>query len=85
MDQAFIPAMFAVALGDDFIPPHHTYDLYHAYAGDKQLCEVEGDHNSVRPNDFFEKVTSFFISTLLQDCLDSPESSPEKTLQTPVQ
>ena len=42
----FIPALFVTADGDDFVAPHHTVKLHDAYAGDKNLIRVDGDHNS---------------------------------------
>jgi len=60
----FIPALFACASGDDFINPHHTDDLYKKYAGDKNIVRFEGDHNSMRPEFFFNSVVIFFHNTL---------------------
>lgn len=47
--QAFIPALFATGKDDTFIEPKHTEALHKAYAGDKNLIMVDGDHNSTRP------------------------------------
>lgn len=44
--SAFINALFVAANDDTFIEPKHTKALYDAYAGDKNLIMVEGDHNS---------------------------------------
>jgi hypothetical protein len=38
-----------------------------AYAGDKNLVLVEGDHNSPRPDFFLDSVGIFFHNTLLVD------------------
>lgn len=35
-----------------------------AYAGDKNLIMIEGDHNSPRPSFFFDSTIIFFMSTL---------------------
>lgn len=64
MGECFIPALFACATGDDFILPHHTQDLYEKYAGDKNIVRFEGDHNSPRPEFFFNSVVIFFHNTL---------------------
>ncbi|KAF4669368.1 hypothetical protein FOL47_002590 [Perkinsus chesapeaki] len=64
VDRTFIPALFAAAEGDTFIKPHHARALYNAYAGDKNLITVEGDHNSVRPKFFTDSVAIFFFNTL---------------------
>jgi hypothetical protein len=62
--ECFIPALFATALGDDFILPHHSEKLHDAYAGDKNFVKFEGDHNSPRPDFFFNSVVIFFHNTL---------------------
>lgn len=46
VEKAFIPALFIAAKEDLFISPDHTKVLHKAYAGDKNLILVEGDHNS---------------------------------------
>jgi dienelactone hydrolase len=62
--ECFIPAMFATATADDFIMPHHSEKLHAAYAGDKNLVTFEGDHNSPRPDFFYNSVVIFFYNTL---------------------
>lgn len=62
--ECFIPALFAAANSDDFIQPHHAVELHKAYAGDKNLVKFEGDHNSPRPNFFYDSVVIFFYNTL---------------------
>ena len=62
--ECFIPALFAAANSDDFILPHHSVELHAAYAGDKNLVKLEGDHNSPRPSFFFDSVVIFFHNTL---------------------
>jgi hypothetical protein len=49
VSSCFIPAVFIVANGDDFVRPHHGEVLFKNYSGDKNLIRVEGDHNSERP------------------------------------
>jgi PhoPQ-activated pathogenicity-related protein len=49
---------------DDFIGPHHSQQIYDAYAGDKNLILVEGDHNSIRPRFMFDSVSIFLQQTL---------------------
>ena len=62
--ECFIPALFATAVSDDFIQPHHAEELHAAYAGDKNLVKFEGDHNSPRPSFFYDSVVIFFHNTL---------------------
>lgn len=49
VEKAFIPALFIAGKDDEFISPDHTKELHKAYAGDKNLILVDGDHNSTRP------------------------------------
>jgi len=65
VSKAFIPALFATAKDDDFVAPHHTKKLHDAYSGDKNLVEFEGDHNSTRPQFFYDSA-SFFLMDALQ-------------------
>lgn len=62
--NAFTPALFAAAYGDNFIKPHHAKALHEAYAGDKNFIMVEGDHNSARSKFFMDSVAIFFFNTL---------------------
>jgi hypothetical protein len=57
---SFIPSLFVSAREDTFIQPHHTKSLFDAYAGDKELEIIEGDHNSERPLDALERAADFF-------------------------
>lgn len=74
VSNAFIPACFVAAKGDTFIKPHHTEELHEAYAGDKNLVMVEGDHNSSRDSFFMDSVAIFFHNTL--QCDQLPEARP---------
>ena len=51
-------------MNDDFISPKHGKALHEAYAGDKDIFNFEGDHNSARPEAFYEKAAVFFNATL---------------------
>ncbi|CAK9078125.1 unnamed protein product [Durusdinium trenchii] len=64
VSKSFIPALFAAAYNDHFIPPHHAKELHAAYAGDKNFIMVEGDHNSSRSKFFLDSVSIFFFNTL---------------------
>lgn len=65
----FVPALFAHADGDTFVVPHHSIalcgcfvccrsdcDRHKEYAGDKNIVHFPGDHNSVRPEFFYDTV-----------------------------
>lgn len=60
VQSSFIPSLFVSAREDTFILPHHTKTLFDAYAGDKELEIIEGDHNSERPLDALERAADFF-------------------------
>ena len=64
VEEAFIPALFGHAEGDDFIEPHHSEELHEKYAGDKNYITFEGDHNSRRPSFFYDSVSIFFHNCL---------------------
>ncbi|GBG73999.1 hypothetical protein CBR_g17709 [Chara braunii] len=62
--QCFIPALFGHATSDAFILPHHSEDIYSAYAGDKNIIKFEGDHNSQRPQFYYDSISIFFYNVL---------------------
>lgn len=63
VSQSFSPALFIAASGDTFILPHHTQDLYDAYPGEKEICMIDGDHNSLRPEACRHRATLFLCQT----------------------
>ncbi|GJN38801.1 hypothetical protein PR202_gb27876 [Eleusine coracana subsp. coracana] len=62
--KTFIPALFGHASNDMFIQPHHTDRIHQTYAGDKNLIKFEGDHNSARPQFYYDSVSIFFYNVL---------------------
>jgi hypothetical protein len=62
--KTFIPALFGHASNDMFIQPHHTDRIHQAYAGDKNLIKFDGDHNSPRPQFYYDSVSIFFYNVL---------------------
>ncbi|XP_020100396.1 uncharacterized protein LOC109718539 isoform X2 [Ananas comosus] len=62
--KTFIPALFGHASADIFIQPHHCDLIYEAYAGDKNIIKFEGDHNSPRPQFYYDSVSIFFYNVL---------------------
>jgi len=61
--------MFVAAIGDDFIPRHHSEQLCIKYGGESHVLLVEGDHNSQRPQMMFDEAANF-----LRRSLSLPES-----------
>ncbi|CAN6450504.1 unnamed protein product [Victoria cruziana] len=62
--RTYIPALFAHATGDAFILPHHSDIIFKSYAGDKNIIRFEGDHNSPRPQFFYDSASIFFYNVL---------------------
>ncbi|CAN0898547.1 Uncharacterized protein YqkD [Linum grandiflorum] len=62
--SCFVPALFGHANEDDFIKPHHSDRIYEAYMGDKNIIKFEGDHNSPRPQFYFDSINIFFHNVL---------------------
>ncbi|XP_024005117.1 uncharacterized protein LOC18029255 isoform X2 [Eutrema salsugineum] len=62
--SCFVPVLFGHAIDDDFIHPHHSERIYEAYIGDKNIIKFEGDHNSPRPQFYFDSINIFFHNVL---------------------
>lgn len=62
--RCFVPALFGHATDDDFILPHHSDKIYESYMGDKNIIKFDGDHNSPRPQFYFDSITIFFHNVL---------------------
>ena len=62
------PAFFIHAMKDDLIPYEHTIQLYEKYAGIKSINITEGDHNSPRQKHLINKIISFFLKYLDENC-----------------
>ncbi|XP_071742047.1 uncharacterized protein [Rutidosis leptorrhynchoides] len=62
--SSFVPVLFGHACDDDFIQPHHSDRIYEAYMGDKNIIKFEGDHNSPRPQFYFDSINIFFHNVL---------------------
>ncbi|XP_061347931.1 uncharacterized protein LOC133293376 isoform X3 [Gastrolobium bilobum] len=62
--SCFVPALLGHAIDDDFIHPHHSDRILEAYMGDKNIIKFEGDHNSPRPQFYFDSINIFFHNVL---------------------
>lgn len=62
--KSFIPALFGHATEDAFIQPHHSDLIFKAYSGDKNIIKFDGDHNSPRPQFYYDSITIFFYNVL---------------------
>ncbi|RVW33583.1 hypothetical protein CK203_080027 [Vitis vinifera] len=62
--KTFIPALFGHAIEDKFIQPHHSDIIFKSYSGDKNIIKFDGDHNSSRPQFYYDSVSIFFYNVL---------------------
>ncbi|CAN6985833.1 unnamed protein product [Brassica oleracea var. botrytis] len=77
--SCFVPVLLGHAIDDDFIHPHHSERIYEAYVGDKNIIKFEGDHNSPRPQFYFDSINIFF-----HNVLQPPEVAGPTTLFHPL-
>ncbi|KAG6664400.1 hypothetical protein I3843_02G077600 [Carya illinoinensis] len=63
-NSCFVPVLLGHAIDDDFICPHHSDRIFEAYMGDKNIIKFEGDHNSPRPQFYFDSINIFFHNVL---------------------
>ncbi|CAN6824702.1 unnamed protein product [Brassica oleracea] len=77
--SCFVPVLLGHAVDDDFIHPHHSERIYEAYVGDKNIIKFEGDHNSPRPQFYFDSINIFF-----HNVLQPPEVAGPTTLFHPL-
>ncbi|KAL3380396.1 hypothetical protein AABB24_000834 [Solanum stoloniferum] len=62
--SCFVPVLLGHGVEDDFIQPHHSDRVFDAYMGDKNIIKFEGDHNSPRPQFYFDSISIFFNNVL---------------------
>ncbi|PHU30547.1 hypothetical protein BC332_02640 [Capsicum chinense] len=62
--SCFVPVLLGHAVDDDFIQPHHSDHVFEAYMGDKNIIKFDGDHNSPRPQFYFDSISIFFNNVL---------------------
>ncbi|KAL2495668.1 alpha/beta-hydrolase superfamily protein [Forsythia ovata] len=62
--KTFIPALFGHAKDDKFIHLRHSETIFKSYAGDKNIIKFDGDHNSSRPQFYYDSVSIFFYNVL---------------------
>ncbi|KAK7331199.1 hypothetical protein VNO77_25417 [Canavalia gladiata] len=88
--KTYIPVLFGHGNGDQFIQPHHSDLICESYAGGKNIIKFDGDHNSSRPQFFYDSVLIFFNNVLhpphiprtrkLDKCFDSGDSKVNSTV-----
>jgi len=82
--DAVSPALFAVAMDDKFVLPHHGQDLHNSWGGEeRKLVMLDGGHNGTRPPTFVKEATEFLRKHLLE-AAESPEPRiPKKRPDAP--
>ncbi|GAV70593.1 Abhydrolase_5 domain-containing protein, partial [Cephalotus follicularis] len=73
--KSFIPALFGHARDDKFIQPHHSDLIFKSYAGDKNIIKFDGEHNTSRPQFYYDSVSIFFYNVLHPPQISSGHSS----------
>lgn len=73
--KTFIPALFGHAKDDKFIQSHHSDLIFKSYAGGKNIIKFDGDHNSSRPQFYYDSVSIFFYNILHPPQVSSASSS----------
>ena len=77
MAETFVPTLFGHGKEDTFIGLHHSEKLFLAHGADsKNFVAFEGDHNSPRPEYWYENGLAFLLSALQVDD-EEPESRDE--------
>ena len=62
--QCYSPALICFGTEDDFVLPKHGKLIAANYAGDSNYIEIEGGHNSSRPQFLYDSALIFFHNTL---------------------
>lgn len=67
--KCYSPCKFFYPESDDFVDPSHSVKLHKVYPGDKSITGFEGDHNSQRPQFFYDSGAIFFHNVLMCDAI----------------
>ncbi|XP_048236119.1 uncharacterized protein LOC8283332 isoform X2 [Ricinus communis] len=76
--KTFIPTLFGHASEDKFIQSHHSDLIFKSYAGDKNMIKFDGDHNSSRPQFYYDSLSIFFFNVLHPPQSNASSSNLEK-------
>eukprot|EP00890_Picochlorum_soloecismus_P001336 jgi/Picsp_1/2202/NSC_05666-R1_esterase lipase domain-containing protein len=79
--SSYVPTLFGHGKGDTFIPMHHSERLFLAHGAEmKNFVAFEGDHNSIRPQYWYEQGLSFLLEALRVHELVGTEDEFEELL-----
>lgn len=77
MPETFVPTLFGHGKEDTFIGLHHSEKLFLAHGADsKNFVAFEGDHNSPRPEYWYENGLTFLLSVLTVEGPDLSTGAP---------
>eukprot|EP00756_Hemistasia_phaeocysticola_P065799 Hpha_TRINITY_DN8796_c0_g1::TRINITY_DN8796_c0_g1_i1::g.45266::m.45266 len=76
-----VPAIIAHGKEDTLVSWEHSQKVKDSYRGDHRLFWISGDHNSERPEYFYDAVTKFFSTNLKEKTLLVPRTAPQVTSQ----
>jgi len=65
--KCFSPCKFFYPDKDDFVDPKHSKKLFGVYSGEKSINEFKGNHNTERPDFFYDSAAIFFHNVLMCD------------------
>ena len=54
-----VKCLFIYSDGDTVIDSNHCKEIIRNYSGYKEVIRFEGDHNSFKPDDYFQKCSEF--------------------------
>lgn len=82
--SSYVPTLFGHGKEDTFIPMHHSEKLFLAHGAEmKNFVAFEGDHNSIRPQYWYEQGLSFLLEALRVHELVGTEEEFEELYKTP--
>lgn len=81
------PVIFITGKDDNFVKHHHSQKLFDKY-GDvkkgKELFQIEGDHNSLRPLETLNRVALFIFSKFRETKMDEPQGLQNESTKKPI-
>jgi len=81
--MVFVPVLFAVAIDDTFVLPHHTQDLFNAWGGrERTIMQVGGSHNSSRPPWFMDAAATFLERRLIAKAAELSKQRDSNNLKS---
>jgi len=86
VEECFVPALFIHGKEDIFIQPSHSEQIHNRYAGDKEMLQITGDHNTDRGRVVVARVVDFFCRAFRHDAFAEgllPQGAPPPAQPAP--